>query len=480
MEGYDKLIFELSKEGRVGYSLPPLDIDEVRELIPKEYLREKDVKLPEVSENQVVRHYNALSRINYGVDTGFYPLGSCTMKYNPKINERVAKIPSMTRLHPYQDVEDTRGALEMMYTLEERLADISGMDRVTLQPAAGAQGEMVGLMMIKSYHEKNNESKRKYIIVPDSAHGTNPSSAQVVGFEIIEVGADERGNVDIEELKTHINDELAGLMLTNPSTLGLFEENILEIADLVHNAGGLLYYDGANMNAIMGRAKPGEMGFDVMHFNLHKSFSTPHGGGGPGSGPVGVKERLVPFLPVPVVERKNDIYYLDYEREDSIGRVRSYYGNYGILLRAYTYINTMGSTGIEEVSNLAVVNANYLRIRLSKIYDIAIDRVCKHEFVIKNPNKNNVSTLDIAKRIIDYGYHPPTIYFPQIVDGAIMIEPTEVESKEMMDEFIEAMVDIKSEVEATPENVLEAPKTTYIQRVDEVKAARDINVKFEW
>lgn len=482
MKYYDKLIFEVSREGRMGYSLPEMDIkgERIEDLIPERYLKKEEIKLPEVSENNVIRHYTALSNKNYGVDTGFYPLGSCTMKYNPKINERVVGMRSMTELHPYQSQETTQGALEMMYDLSEKLADISGMDYVSLQPAAGAQGEMVGLMLIKAYHEKREDHKRRYIIVPDSAHGTNPSSAQVVGFEIIEVKSTPEGDVDIEELRGYLNDELAGLMLTNPSTLGLFESNIVEIADLIHGAGGLLYYDGANMNAIMGKAKPGDMGFDVMHYNLHKTFSTPHGGGGPGAGPVGLKKHLMPFVPVPVIEKREKNYVLSYDVPDTIGKVRSFYGNYGILLRAYTYLCTMGSEGLERVSEVAVLNANYMRSRLSRYFKIGVDRICKHEFVLTSPTHGEVTTLDIAKRIIDYGYHPPTIYFPMIVEGAIMIEPTEVESKETMDGFIEAMIRIGEEMKESPETVAGAPVNTSIQRVDEAKAAREIVIKHQW
>ena len=480
MKGYDKLIFELSVEDRIGYSLPKMDVEQEKGLIPENLLKTQEIKLPEVSENTVIRHYTALSNMNYGVDTGFYPLGSCTMKYNPKINERIVRGEAMTELHPYQETEDVQGALHMMYDLGEKLADISGMDHVSLQPAAGAQGEMTGLMMIKAYHENRGDSKRKYIVVPDAAHGTNPSSAQVVGFEVIEVKSTPTGDVDIDQLKEYLTDELAGLMLTNPSTLGLFESNISEIADLVHSAGGLLYYDGANMNAIMGKAKPGDMGFDVMHFNLHKTFSTPHGGGGPGSGPVGFKERLLPFAPVPVVEKNSGGYHLNYDKAESIGKVRSFYGNYGILLRAYTYIHSMGSRGLEEVSEMAVLNANYMMAKLSPHYRIGVERVCKHEFVLSTPAHGDVTTLDIAKRIIDYGYHPPTIYFPMIVEGALMIEPTESESRETMDGFIEAMIEIKKEMEDNPELVAGAPTETEIQRVDEVKAAREVRIKHKW
>ncbi len=478
MREYDKLIFELSKEGRIGYSLPKLDVEEVSDLIPEKFLKGEEVKLPEVSENEVVRHYTKLSNKNYGLDAGFYPLGSCTMKYNPKINERVAEDIQMTALHPYQEEHMVQGSLEMMYDLSEKLAEISGMDHVTLQPAAGAHGELTGLMLIKAYHNKRGDLQRRNIIMADAAHGTNPASAQVVGFNIIELKSTPEGDVDMEELKKHLDENLAGFMLTNPSTLGIFEPNISEIARLIHEAGGLLYYDGANMNAIMGKAKPGEMGFDVMHYNIHKTLSTPHGGGGPGSGAVALKSKLYDYVPVPVLDKREDKYVLDYDRPDSIGKVRSFYGNYGILLRAYTYLNTLGSEGIERASETAVLNANYMMARLKEHYPVAVERVCKHEFVLKQPKHDKVTTLDIAKRLLDHGYHPPTVYFPLIVDGAMMIEPTETESRETMDAFVEAMIDIKREMESNPDNVVAAPHTTIIKRVDEGKAARDVNIRY--
>jgi len=478
MKEYNKLIFEISKRGRKGYSLPELEVETtpVDLLIPNNLIKTREVELPEVSENDVVRHYTRLSNRNFGLDTGFYPLGSCTMKYNPKINEAVARNPQMINLHPHQREDSVQGALEMMYDTGRYLAEISGMDEVCLQPAAGSHGEMTGLMMIKAYHEKNGDFKRKNIIVPDSAHGTNPSTAQVVGFDIIEVKSTPGGDVDIEALKEHLNENLAGLMLTNPSTLGLFESNIEEIAELIHGAGGLLYYDGANMNAIMGKARPGDMGFDVMHFNLHKTFTTPHGGGGPGAGPIGFKSRLSEYQPVPVIGKTEDRYTLDYERGDSIGKVRSFYGNYGVILRAYAYILTMGGRGLTKASETAVLNANYMMAKLKPHYPIAVDRVCKHEFILREPEHESVTTLDIAKRLLDFGYHPPTVYFPLIIKGAMMIEPTETESKETMDDFIEAMIAIKGEMETEPHVILSAPQNALIKRVDEAKAARDIVV----
>lgn len=483
MKDYNKLIFELSKEGRKAYSLPPCDVEEagLDSMIPGSFLRDKDVDLPEVSEVDVVRHFTNLSNKNYGVDTGFYPLGSCTMKYNPKINEDVAALDGFSNIHPLQPAETVQGALELMYGLDNMLSEITGMERVSLQPAAGAHGELTGLMIIKAYHQSRGESKRNKIIVPDSAHGTNPASAAVAGFEIVEIESDKNGAVDLDSLKAVLNDEIAGLMLTNPSTLGLFEQNIKQIADLVHEAGGLLYYDGANTNAIMGIARPGDMGFDVIHINLHKTFSTPHGGGGPGSGPVGVKGDLVKFLPVPVIEKKGDTYILDYDRPHSIGKVKSFYGNFGVAVKAYAYILSMGADGLKEVSQKAVLNANYIMGKLKKHYSLPIDQVCKHEFVLSGllEDENHVSTLDVAKRLLDYGYHPPTIYFPLIVSNAIMIEPTETESLETLDIFIDIMIKIAEEAKENPEIVKSAPHNTVVRRIDEAKAARSLILKWD-
>lgn len=482
MEGYNKLVFELSKEGRKAYSLPPCDVEntELEDMIPASLLRDEHADLPEVSEVDIVRHFTNLSNKNYGVDTGFYPLGSCTMKYNPKINEDVATLGGFNNIHPLQPIETVQGALELMYNLDHMLAEITGMERVSLQPAAGAHGELTGLMIIKAYHESRGDKKRNKIIVPDSAHGTNPASAAVAGFEIVEIESDKNGAIDIDTLKSVLNDEIAGLMLTNPSTLGLFEKNIKQIADLVHEAGGLLYYDGANANAIMGIAKPGDMGFDVIHLNLHKTFSTPHGGGGPGSGPVGVKSELVKFLPVPVIEKKGDLYIMDYERPYSIGKVKSFYGNFGVAVKAYAYILSMGAEGLKEVSCKAVLNANYLMSKLKKYYNLPIDQICKHEFVLSGllENENDIATLDIAKRLLDYGYHPPTIYFPLIVSNAIMIEPTETESLETLDSFIDVMIRIAKEAKENPEILKTAPHSTRVRRIDEAKAARNLILKW--
>lgn len=483
MTVYNKLIFEISKPGRLGYSLPKCDVPEIniKEELEEGLLRKVQLILPEVSEVDVVRHYTLLSNKNYGVDTGFYPLGSCTMKYNPKINEDMAAISKFKDLHPYQPLETVQGALELMHNLSYMLSEITGMKAVSLEPAAGAHGELTGLMIIKAYHESRGDFKRKNIIVPDSAHGTNPASASVAGFQVIEIKSDDMGAVDLESLKAALNGETAGLMLTNPSTLGLFEKNIKEIANLVHEAGGLLYYDGANMNAIMGITRPGDMGFDVVHLNLHKTFSTPHGGGGPGSGPVGVKESLIPFLPVPIIEKIEEKFILNYDKELSIGKIKNFYGNFGLLVRAYTYILSMGGDGLKRASEIAVLNANYMKEKLKDFYYLPINQVCMHEFVLGGLKKgdHHVSTLDIAKRLLDFGYHPPTIYFPLIVDSAIMIEPTETESLETIDAFIRVMIDISREAKETPEILKSAPHNTPVGRLDEVRAARTPVLKWE-
>jgi len=477
------LIFENSTPGRIGYSLPEMDIDtvELSELLPDEYIRENTPDLPEVSELDIMRHYTALSKRNHGLDSGFYPLGSCTMKYNPKINENVARFSGFAHIHPLQEASSVQGALELMYDLQQHLKEITGMDEVTLQPAAGAHGEWTGLMLIRAYHESNGDSNRTKVIVPDSAHGTNPASATVAGFETVTVKSNENGLVDIEDLKRVVGPDTAALMLTNPNTLGLFEENIVEMAEIVHNAGGKLYYDGANLNAVLSKARPGDMGFDVVHLNLHKTFTGPHGGGGPGSGPVGVKVDLIPYLPKPVIQKDGDEFVLNYNRPYSIGRVKPFYGNFGINVRAYTYIRSMGPDGLKAVTENAVINANYMMRRLADYYDLPFDRHCKHEFVLsgRKQKKLGVRTLDIAKRLLDFGYHPPTIYFPLNVEECIMIEPTETESKETLDSFINAMIQIAKEAEETPELVQEAPHTTVIGRLDETLAARKPILRFK-
>jgi glycine dehydrogenase subunit 2 len=470
------LIFEISHPGRIAYSLPECDVPEtdVAALIPQSLLRREPANLPEVYEVDVIRHYTALSRRNFGIDNGFYPLGSCTMKYNPKINEDVARMPGFAKIHPYQPEPSLQGAFELLYHLQNDLQAITGMDAVTLQPAAGAHGEWTGLMMIRAYHESRGE-KRTKVIVPDSAHGTNPASATVAGFDTVTIPSNAEGLVDLGALRAAVGNDTAALMLTNPNTLGLFEQDIVEIARIVHEAGGLLYYDGANANAIMGIARPGDMGFDVVHLNLHKTMSTPHGGGGPGAGPVGVKQRLAPFLPKPLIVRDPDgTFRLDRVEGESIGRVKAFYGNFGILVRAYTYIRTYGPAGLRQVSEDAVLNANYMMRRLAPYYDAPFDRPCKHEFVLsgRRQKKQGVRTLDIAKRLLDFGYHPPTIYFPLIVEECLMIEPTETESKETLDKFIETMIAIAKEAETDPDLVVNAPYTTPVKRLDETLAAR--------
>ncbi|WP_085508846.1 aminomethyl-transferring glycine dehydrogenase subunit GcvPB [Thalassobacillus devorans] len=470
------LIFEHSQESRTGFSLPEMDVPEVdlTDMFDERYIRETEADLPEVSELQIMRHYTALSTRNHGVDSGFYPLGSCTMKYNPKMNEDIARLAGFSHIHPYQDEETIQGALELMYDLQTSLAEITGMHTVTLQPAAGAHGEWTGLMMIRAFHEANGDFGRTKVIVPDSAHGTNPASATVAGFEAVTVKSDDRGLVDLEDLKRVVGEDTAALMLTNPNTLGLFEEHILEMAEIIHDAGGKLYYDGANLNAILGYARPGDMGFDVVHLNLHKTFTGPHGGGGPGSGPVGVTEEFAAYLPKPVLIKKGEQYGFDYDRPKSIGRVKPYYGNFGINVRAYTYIRTMGAEGLKKVSEYAVLNANYMMRRLEKEFDLPFSQHCKHEFVLsgKRQKKLGVRTLDIAKRLLDFGYHPPTIYFPLNVEEALMVEPTETESKETLDAFVDAMIQISNEAKEDPEIVQEAPHTTVVSRMDETTAAR--------
>lgn len=470
------LIFEISKPGRIGYSLTDLDVPEVdlTDLLPKSLIRKKEAALPEVSELDIMRHYTALSNRNHGVDTGFYPLGSCTMKYNPKINEAVARIPGFANIHPLQDESTVQGAMEVAYDLQEHLCEITGMDEVTLQPAAGAQGEWTALMMIRAFHEANGDTGRTKVLVPDSAHGTNPASATVAGFDTITVNSDENGLVDIEDLKAKVGGDTAALMLTNPNTLGLFEEHIMQMAEIVHGAGGKLYYDGANLNAVMSKARPGDMGFDAVHLNLHKTFTGPHGGGGPGSGPVGVTSELAPYLPKPILEKNDGVYTFNYDVPQSIGRVKPFYGNFGIYLRAYTYIRSMGPDGLKAVTENAVLNANYMMRRLEPYFDLPYPQHCKHEFVLsgRKQKKLGVRTLDMAKRLLDFGFHPPTVYFPLNVEEGMMIEPTETESKETLDSFIDAMIQIAKEVEENPEIVQEAPHTTVISRLDETKAAR--------
>lgn len=483
MKDYNKLIFELSKPGRKAYRLPPLDVEDtnIEDYIPQEFINKDELKLPEVNEVEVIRHFTNLSDKNYGLDTGFYPLGSCTMKYNPKINEDTARIDGFAKIHPYQDEDCIQGSLQLMYELDKALCEIAGMDKMTLQPAAGAHGELTGIMLIRAYHEKNGDTKRNKIIVPDSAHGTNPATAAMAGYKTIEVKSTENGLVDTKALKEIVGEDTAGLMLTNPNTLGIFEKEIKEIADIVHDAGGQLYYDGANANAILGHARPGDMGFDVVHFNIHKTFSTPHGGGGPGSGPVGVKEHLVEFLPVPTVCKEDERYFLDYEYPNSIGKVKDFYGHFGILVRAYTYILTMGRDGLKKASEMAVLNANYVLSQLKDDYYLPIDTIYKHEFVLGGLKGDlpGATTLDVAKRLLDYGYHPPTVYFPLIIPEAMMIEPTETETKETLDEFADIMKKIAKESKEEPQTLKEAPHDTLVRRPDETMAARNPILKYE-
>ena len=475
MKYYDKLIFDLSKEGRQGYSLPANKWQTSLSELPAGLLREQDPELPQVSELDVVRHYTNLSQMNFGVDSGFYPLGSCTMKYNPKINEEIASMPAFAGVHPLQPSYTVQGVLRVYKELAKALSAITGMAEFTLNPFAGAHGELTGLMIIRQYHISRGDLKRTRIIVPDSAHGTNPASAAVCGLEIVQVKSKANGLVDVEDLKPLLDDTIAGIMMTNPNTLGLFEKDIKEIAALIHECGGLLYYDGANMNPLMGVVRPGDMGFDVLHLNLHKTFSTPHGGGGPGAGPVGVAEHLIPYLPVPrVVEDEEGTLYVEDEDGQSCGRISGFMGNFGVLLRAYTYILMLGKQNVRMVGPLAVLGANYIKESLRDCYNLPIDSVCKHEFVFDGllDQSTGVTTLDIAKRLLDYGFHAPTIYFPLLFHQSIMIEPTETESKETLDAFIEIMRHIAAEAASDPDSLKTAPHTTPVRRLDETTAAR--------
>lgn len=470
-----KTIFEKSKgvDG-IGFKECVLEAG-----IPDELLRKDSIGLPQLSELDVMRHYKELCDRNFCIEKGFYPLGSCTMKYNPKVNEFLASLEGFCNLHPLQSDEDSQGALELMYNLQEVLKKITGMDAVTLQPAAGAHGELTGMMIVKKYFEVKGESNRKKVIVPDSAHGTNPASAKMCGFDIVEVKSNSKGQVDIEALKELVDENVAAIMMTNPNTLGIFEENVLEISRIMHQNGSLLYYDGANFNAVMGWTNPSVMGFDVVHLNLHKTFSTPHGGGGPGAGPVCVKEFLKEFLPVPVVKFNGEKYYREYDLKHTIGKVRGFYGNFGILVRAYAYILMMGNN-LKNASADAVLNANYIKEKLKGVYELPYDEPCMHEFVLsgEKQHQQGVSTLGIAKRLMDSNCHPPTVYFPLIVHEAIMIEPTETESKEVLDGFIETMLKIAKEIEECPEEVLKSPLKTPIKKVDETRAARQPDLSY--
>ncbi len=480
---YFPTIFELSEPEKSGYQLPDLDVPvhELTELIPSPLLRTKPLPLPELTEPEVVRHYTGLSRRNHAVDVGFYPLGSCTMKYNPKVNEDIASLPGFASVHPYQPEETVQGMLQLIHSLEQMLCEISGLQACTLQPAAGAHGELTGLFIIQAYHKDRGEgNERTQIIVPDSAHGTNPASAAMCGYEVVEVPSDDRGGIDVAALRQLVGPKTAGLMLTNPNTLGLFDENTQVIADVVHEAGGLLYYDGANANAILGISRPGDMGFDIVHFNLHKTFSTPHGGGGPGSGPICVSDDLEKFLPVPRTICTETDYRLKYDYPKSIGKVKNYYGNIGVAVRAYAYILSMGPEGLRRVSETAVLNANYVLARLKGAFSVPFDRFCKHEFVLSGKKQAALGarTIDMAKRMLDYGVHAPTIYFPLVVEEALMVEPTETESKRTLDQFSEIMLQIAKEAEENPELLQNAPHTTVVRRLDETKAARKPDVRY--
>lgn len=475
---YGTLIFELSKPGRKGYSLPKNELSDYSiAQLPENLLRQEAPALPEVDELTVVRHYTNMSNNNFGVDTGFYPLGSCTMKYNPKINEEMAAHPQFTALHPLQNVETVQGALAAYYQLQRSLSEIAGMAEFTLNPFAGAHGELTGLMVIRRYHESRGDAKRTKIIVPDSAHGTNPASAAVCGLDVVEVKSKPDGRVDVEDLKPLLDDTIAGMMMTNPNTLGLFENNIAEIAKLVHDCGGLMYYDGANLNPMLGKCRPGDIGFDVMHINLHKTFSTPHGGGGPGSGPIGVREGLEQFLPNPRVTCEFDedgmVDYKIEMGEESLGCISGFLGNFGVMMRALAYIVTLGNDNLKWVGPLATLNANYIKESLKDCYELPIEGVCKHEFVFDGlkDKSTGVTTLDVAKRLLDYGYHAPTIYFPLLFHQALMIEPTESESKETLDGFIAVMRKIAQEAVENPELVKTAPHSTPVHRLDDTKAA---------
>ena len=478
MKALEPLIFELSKPGRAGCTTPELDVPQAD--LPTEMLRD-DLPLPEVSEVDVVRHYVRLSQLNHAVDTGFYPLGSCTMKYNPKVDEDAARLPGFVHTHPYQPPTTVQGNLALMYELQEALKVISGFEAISLQPSAGAHGEFAGVLVMRAYHLANGDARRDTVLIPDSAHGTNPASTAMCGYRVVEIKSDARGNVDLDDLKAHCDERVAGMMLTNPNTLGLFDEHLLQVAELVHGCGGLLYGDGANLNAILGIARPADLGFDVMHFNLHKTFATPHGGGGPGSGPVGVTARLAEFLPGPVVVREDGEFDLHWP-ERSVGRMKAFYGNFGVMVRAYAYIRMLGAEGLRQVSEVAVLNANYLRVRLQETYPPAVERICMHEFVLAGPppDVQGVHTMDIAKRLMDLGrIHPPTVYFPLIVPEAMMIEPTETESKETLDQFIAAMEQIAAEARTNPQLLHDAPHNTPVRRLDEVRAARKPILRYE-
>ena len=476
-----KLIYEKSERGRRASSLPRPDLPAGE--IPAELRRKQPPRLPEISEPELVRHFTALADRTFGVDTGFYPLGSCTMKHNPRVNERVVSLPGFRDLHPLQEEEAAQGALELMWRLQEILAEVVGLPAVSLQPAAGSQGELTGLMLMHAYFaDRGEDDQRREVVIPDTAHGTNPASVTMAGYELVAVTTDERGNVDLDELRSKVGPQTAGLMLTNPSTLGLFDEGIQEITKIFHDAGALMYYDGANLNAVCGISRPGDMGFDIVHINLHKTFSQPHGGGGPGGGPIAVRERLEPFLPVPALVRDRDRFRLDFDRPKTIGRVRGFYGPFGVFVRSYAYIRSFGPA-LKEMSEVAVLNANYLLARLKPAYELPFDRLCMHEFVLSGrrlKREHGVATLDVAKRLMDYGFHPPTIYFPLIVPEALMIEPTETEPKETLDAFADAMIAIAREAAEDTKLLKDAPHARPVKRLDEVRAAKQPLVRYRF
>jgi len=478
----EKLIFEISKVGRSAYNLPEIDVqvEKTEKFLPENLIRKDEIGLPSLSEIDISRHYTRLSRMNYAVDLGIYPLGSCTMKYNPKLGEDIARMNGFASLHPHLPEDSIQGALCVMYELGEKLKKITGMDEISLQPAAGAHGELTGMLIIRAYHKSKGRYPKK-VLIPDSAHGTNPASATIAGFEIEETPSDDRGRIDIKEIEKRIDENVAGVMVTNPNTLGLFEEDMPKIAELLHRVDALLYYDGANFNAIMGRVNPSQMGCDIVHLNLHKTFATPHGGGGPGAGPVCVKKHLREFLPIPIIGYDGGKYRFIYDLKNTIGRVLPFFGNFGVLLRALAYILSMGDEGLSKASEDAVLNANYIRSALTGIYDIPYNFVCMHEFVASSRNltkKYGIKTIDVAKRLIDYGMHPPTIYFPLIVEEALMIEPTETEGLDSLDEFIEALIKIAKEAEENPDLLHKSPTTTPVGRLDEIKPAKELDVVY--
>lgn len=478
MNKLEPLIFNYSQPGRQAYTLPKLDVTLEEYDLPASELR-GDSDLPEVSEIDIMRHFIALSVLNHHVDKGFYPLGSCTMKYSPKVNEDICRLPGFAALHPLQPEQTFQGALHLMYNLEKYLCAISGMDAVSLQPAAGAHGELTSIMIVRKYFEEKKEARKK-VLIPDSAHGTNPASVTLSGFSSVEIKSNAHGLVDLAVLEKLLDDQVACIMLTVPNTLGLYEKDIAKIVEIVHRKGALLYMDGANFNAYLGYARPGDAGFDLVHFNLHKTFSTPHGGGGPGAGPIGVKKDLVKYLPVPIIERDKDNFRLNYDRPHSIGKVQGFYGNFGVIVRAYNYIRMLGADGLKEASQCAVINANYIRKSLQEYYQLPYNNICMHECVFSSDNlkQYGVKTLDIAKRLLDFGVHAPTVYFPLIVHEALMIEPTETESKQSIDKFVEAMIQIAGEAKENPQLLKDAPKTTPVRRLDEVRASRELNVKY--